>query len=159
VTVDPPFSNLDLISCRDILTWFQPELQKKLLSLFHYALRPAESFCWAPRNGRALLQSLHPLLAKAHIYARNSVLTGRVVASGDRGASPKVLSAATAISTPMQVPGAALAWRKSEAGRLLLLAKYGPAGVVINQNFEIVQFRGHTDPFLKPVHGTANPIC
>ena len=40
VVVDPPFSNLDLISCRNVLIYLGPALQRKVLPLFHYALRP-----------------------------------------------------------------------------------------------------------------------
>ena len=37
---DPPFSNLDIVSCRNVLIYFKPELQKKILPIFHYALKP-----------------------------------------------------------------------------------------------------------------------
>jgi chemotaxis methyl-accepting protein methylase len=50
VIMDPPFTKLDILICRNLLIYLTPELQKKLLPLFHYSLNPAASCFWAARR-------------------------------------------------------------------------------------------------------------
>jgi len=77
---DPPFSQLDLISCRNVLIYLNADLQKKLVPLFHYALRPGGFLFLGPSEGVAqsteLFQSLDK---KSRIFRRKDTLTRPVV--------------------------------------------------------------------------------
>jgi two-component system CheB/CheR fusion protein len=153
LVADPPFSNLDLISCRNVLIYLGPELQRKVFPVFHYALQP---------NGFLLLGALETTGAhgalfevvdkRARIYTRKPVLTRPVVPLG-------FLSALKPEAPAAGVPGGrgmpALAEIQRQADRVML-AHYSPPGVVVNRDMEVLQFRGHTGPYLEHAHGEAS---
>lgn len=154
---DPPFSRMDLISCRNVLIYLSPVLQKKVIPIFHYALKP---------NGFLLVGSTEGLLGsgadifdladrKSKIYQKKAVpspvtfgmtLTSHIPperaldkpAPGVREEEPK---------TPLDV--------QREADRLLL-SKYVPSAVVVNEDLEILQTRGRTNRYLELPTGRAS---
>ena len=70
---DPPFSNLDLISCRNVLIYLGPTLQRKVMPVFHYALRPAGLLMLGASETIGAFPELFSLLdKKAKIYAKKA---------------------------------------------------------------------------------------
>src|SRR6202040_3543524 len=71
VTKDPPFSNLDMISCRNFLIYVQPELQEKIISTLHYALNPSGFLLLGNAESAASYpQMFTPLNKKSKIYSK-----------------------------------------------------------------------------------------
>jgi len=142
-TRDPPFSNLDLISCRNVMIYLGPALQKRVLPVFHYALRD---------GGYLLLGTSESVGGMQDLFSRVGDLRGLYV----RRPVPRRLTIDLAGGLPR--PGGAPANRASgldaqrEADRIIL-AKYAPAGVVIDEELEVLQFRGDTGLFLAPAPG------
>jgi two-component system, chemotaxis family, CheB/CheR fusion protein len=155
---DPPFSRMDLISCRNVLIYLSPVLQKKIIPIFHYALKPGGFLLVG--NTEGLLGSGAEIFdlvdRKSKIYQKKLVpspvtfglsLTGQGPAEigGDRphrGAKDEEPA-----KTPIDV--------QREADRLLL-TKYVPSAVVINDDLEILQSRGRTSRFLELPTGRAS---
>src|SRR5262249_48137353 len=78
ITADPPFSRLDLISCRNVLIYLGPELQKRAMPIFHYALNPAGYLLLGPSETVGVFSDLFELVDKrAKIYAKK-VVPGRL---------------------------------------------------------------------------------
>ncbi len=74
VTNDPPFSNMDLISCRNFLIYVQPELQEKFMSTLHYALRPAGFLLLGNAESASSYPQLFSLVNKSSkIYLKNAI--------------------------------------------------------------------------------------
>ncbi len=152
VLADPPFSQIDLISCRNLLIYLEPALQQRVVPLLHYALKPA---------GFLLLGSSETIGSYRDLFeeadARHKCYTKKPSsrrapfgpAAGsrhDRGGSGH---------GPGRLPPARTATDVQEADRILL-ARYVPPGVVVNSDLEILQFRGDTGPYLTPAPGKAS---
>ncbi len=157
VTRDPPFSRLDLISCRNLLIYLGPVLQKRIMRVFHYALN-SEGFLLL---GSAESIGEHSDLFRA-VDVKEKVYTKKPVA----------LPLQMEFGTPAAVPPAPVGHRRQRDGTQsrartepvnfekeadrLLMSRYVPAGVVINEHMEILLFRGRTGPYLEPAPGEAS---
>ncbi len=147
---DPPFSRVDLISCRNLLIYMEPVLQQQIMALLHYALKPG-AHLWLGRSetagtSRALFDvedARHKLFSRRP-GGHAPGLPFRPALAGGK-ADPFLRAAPTA----KPVPRGDL---HKEAERVLL-AKYVPPGVVISVGMEIVQFRGDTGAYLAPPAG------
>lgn len=153
VADDPPFSQLDMVSCRNLLIYLQPSAHPRIFAIFHYALKPEGILALGSSETVALAPTLfRPIDAKHRIYAR---IAGTV--------RPPVLGI-TGAGRPR-----AVGWeagdgraRRSGAGDVqraadeLVLAAYAPAGVIVDDGFRVVQFRGRTTEFLAPASGAAS---
>lgn len=147
---DPPFSRLDLISCRNVLIYLEPMLQQQIMSRLHYALKTG-AYLW--------LGSSESVGAARTLFdvdiARHKIFTRR---PGPTPPSPRFrpgspLTSALLQSAPPVAQPQPHAELHREAERLLL-TKYAPPGVVISPEMEIVQFRGDTGAYLAPASGT-----
>lgn len=155
---DPPFSRMDLVSCRNVMIYLSQSLQKRVIPIFHYALNP---------NGFLMIGNTEGLLGagselfqmadkKQKIYRKKLVATpvtfGFSVNHQDRDAvAPE--SAAPAAKPPESIkPPLEL---QREADRLLL-SRYAPPAVVVNDHMEILQTRGRTGTFLELAPGKAS---
>ena len=88
VTRDPPFSRLDLISCRNLLIYLAPAAQQRVMQIFHYALRPRGFLMLGPSESVGHSSVFFELLDKNNrIYTRKATAAGVVPSSG-RGATP-----------------------------------------------------------------------
>ncbi len=141
---DPPFSKLDLISCCNVLIYLGPVLQRKVLSVLHYALKPAGFLVVGPS------ESIGTLCESFHQVGKTHKIYGLRPATGDP--EPR-------LSEGRLAEGRALLPRKSAEGRdgldvlreadRLVLAEHGPPGAVIDDAMRIVQVRGRTAPYLE----------
>ncbi len=155
---DPPFSRMDLVSCRNVMIYLSQALQKRVIPIFHYALNP---------NGFLMIGSTEGLLGagselfeiadkKQKIYRKKLVSTPMSFGfslghadSGSDGSETPVPPAKPPDSTKAPIE------LQREADRLLL-ALYTPPAVVVNDQLEILQSRGHTGPFLELPPGKAS---
>jgi two-component system CheB/CheR fusion protein len=149
VIKDPPFYNLDLISCCNVLIYFGPVLQKKALSTFHYALKPGGILMLGPSESVSpLSQAFLPLGKKLKLYVnqpRVSLLNAQSLAAGPlRG---KEASTASVGGGGREAPNI------QKIGERVLLTQYAPAAVIVNDALNIVHVRGETGPYLQLASG------
>ncbi|MEN9575236.1 MAG: hypothetical protein RL514_3091 [Verrucomicrobiota bacterium] len=159
VIKDPPFSRLDLLSCRNLLIYLGAELQKKLIPLFHYALKPDGWLFLGTSEGVGDHDALFRVLnRKAKIFQRKAELPGQSRASFNRFASPSVVMDTTAQPTSLRSPAKSPA-REGQTLREMtertLLAQVIAAGALVNAHGDILYLHGRTGLFLEPSPGEA----
>ena len=145
---DAPFARMDFISCRNVLIYMEPYLQKKAISTFHYALNDKGFLLLGKSETTGSASDLFVAVNKNDkLYSRKnssrslmSILPERV----SRTIAPTEKNMKTKENKKED-------FQKSADD--LLLSKYSPAGVVVNDVLEIVQFRGSTGPYLEPSPG------
>jgi len=151
VIMDPPFTRLDLLICRNLLIYLTPELQKKLLPLFHYSLNPGGVlFLGSAETVSAVSHLFDPLNLKARLFRRSeSVLSAEPVAF-----PPSFVPASpgSAKEPAMSKPEANL---QSLADQLLL-QQFSPPAVLTNDKGDILYISGRTGRYLEPAAGKAN---
>ena len=149
---DPPFSRLDLITCRNTLIYFGAELQKRIVPIFHYALNQPGFLMLGRTETLPGFASLFSVVDRANkIFARRPAI-GRVGISFPTGSQAPNRGGAPARATG--AGGTALEVQR-EVDQILL-SRFAPAGVIVDDNFDIVQFRGRTGAYLEPAPGQAN---
>ncbi|AGY56565.1 chemotaxis protein CheB [Gloeobacter kilaueensis] len=149
---DPPFSRLDLISCRNVLIYFSPALQRKALLTFHYSLKP-DGFLLlgsteTPGDSSGLFTQID---RKQKLYARKLVPSRLPVEIIPNTALATVPSSERRISDEV-----ASDFNLQQEADRLILDRYSPAGVVINTDLDILHYRGEIGPFIKPAAGRAS---
>ena len=152
-TQDPPFSRLDLISCRNVLIYFGTSLQKKVLPIFHYALRPGGFLLLGASESIGSFEALFAAADKKNrIFSKKggSPPTAPESQTAPSLAGPKRPPQLTHAGPPAKPPDL-----KAATDRILL-RKYNPAAVVIDQEMTILHFRGDTGPYLQPLPGKAS---
>ncbi|MFP2906710.1 chemotaxis protein CheB [Pyxidicoccus sp. 3LFB2] len=147
---DPPFSRLDLVTCRNVLIYFTPALQKRVLATFHYCLNTPGFLLLGNTESIAGSSQLFSSVSKTHkLLARTE---GPSKLRFSRG--PEFLPADTQVHGRAAVaPSTSPPPDSTRRVDRLLLSRYAPPGVVLNDKLEIVQFRGHTGPYLEPAPG------
>lgn len=149
---DPPFSRLDLISCRNVLIYLGTPIQKKILPVFHYGLKPTG---FLMLGSSETIGDFHNLFTQCDI--KNKIYAKKL--SSNRlnvGIIPNSYSSTT-IKPPTHVtePIASDIEIQQEADRIVM-SQYAPAGIVIDTNMDILQFRGQTSSYLEPAPGKAS---
>jgi two-component system CheB/CheR fusion protein len=153
---DPPFSRIDLISCRNLLIYLEPGLQKHIMLTFHYALKlKGFLFLGASESIGPSTELFEPVDKKHKIYFKKPHSTPVLSLQF----APKHPASKKAIPTPK--PSAEQeGWpietsAQREADRVALV-RYSPASVLVNADWQVLQFRGDTSPYLKPPTGRAS---
>ena len=144
---DPPFAKMDLISCRNVLIYMESFLQKKALTTFHYALNENGYLLLGKSETVAPASDLFVSFRKADkLYSRKSVpakISPVAADLNDRASTDKP-------DQPGSRPGRDDFQKSADD---VLLARYTPSGVVINEQMDILQFRGSTGAWLEPSPG------
>jgi two-component system CheB/CheR fusion protein len=155
---DPPFSKLDLVSCRNVLIYFGHTLQRRLIQTFNYALRPNGYLLLGATETIREFTGLFTLVdRKAKFYAKTAATTPVHFDLPHR--LPPSLEAAGRSELTATGPAHLERWTDLELQRTvdrLVLARYGPPGLVINESLEVLQFRGTTSPFVDVTPGPAS---
>jgi two-component system CheB/CheR fusion protein len=141
---DPPFSKLDLISCCNVLIYLGTLLQRKVMSILHYALKPKGFLVLGPSESVGMFSDVFQQVEKRHKIYRSLTASGAPVLEFGEGHYSKGLAG----SSGRAVEAQARPDVQSEADRLLL-AEYAPAGVIIDDAMNIVDVRGRTGPYLE----------
>jgi two-component system CheB/CheR fusion protein len=151
VIKDPPFTKLDIISCRNMLIYLESQLQNKLIALFHYSLNPGGILVLgsAETSGNDL-NLFTPINNKLRIYQRNfssipSDLIDFPSSFSYSKTTIKEKQMAVKISENIQT-----------LTEQMLLQQYAPASVLVNDKGDIIFINGRTGKYLEPAAGRAN---
>ena len=150
---DPPFSQMNLVACRNLLIYIQPTLQKKIIPILHYALKPSGFLVLGSSESISAFPELFSTIdKKLKIYGKKPTASrlphefAQSYLPQNRGPS---LPAETMKSHDLPERELDV---QAEANRVVL-KDHSPSGVVINSAMEVVQFRGRTAPYLEPAPG------
>jgi two-component system CheB/CheR fusion protein len=148
---DPPFTRVDLITCRNMLIYFEPALQQKIIPAFHYALKPDGFLVLGSSESVGQFHNLFNTVEKTHrIYSKKPASNWPRF---DR--PPAMVPGKKGLLQPApQTVEVSAADVQKEADRLVL-QKYSPPGVLINADGEVLQFRGDMSHYLKLPTGKA----
>ncbi|MET0266210.1 MAG: chemotaxis protein CheB [Duganella sp.] len=154
VALDPPFSRMDVISCCNLLIYLDTGLQRRVLRHFHYALKPQGYLILGPaenadEDGQYFKRSENNLRM---LYQR---------AMPARGSLDLVLGGSSAAKLQNRIPEASPSLfldhtqvqRKADG---LLLSRFAPASILVDDRLNIIQFRGQTSPYLEHASGSAS---
>lgn len=154
VILDPPFTKIDLIACRNLLIYFDATLQRRLIPLFHYSLRGGGVLLLGSAETVGRFGNLfRPIQSNLRLYQRqddapsggpeflmksfpplSKVVRENLVSSTDHTSSDNLQAAADQV----------------------MLQVYAPASVVINSEGDILYISGRTGKYLEPAAGKAN---
>ena len=156
---DPPFSKLDLLSCRNLLIYLGAKLQKQLLPLFHFALKPDGWLVLGTSEGVGDHEALFRTFdRKAKIFQRKTESPAWSHASFNRFASPSLVMDTTAQPNSLRRPTTSPA-REGQSLREItertLLAQVIAVGALVNARGDILYLHGRTGMFLEPSPGEA----
>jgi len=144
---DPPFSQLDLIACRNVLIYLNADLQKKLVPLFHYALRPGGFLFLGPSEGVAQSTELFESIdKKSRIFRRKDTMSRPLVEF-----PLSVRGAAQVLPMPPSSPpesGSGTRERVGAAFERAILQDHAPASAVINERGEVLFVAGPLAKYL-----------
>jgi two-component system, chemotaxis family, CheB/CheR fusion protein len=152
VITDPPFSRVDLISCRNLLIYLSPELHKRCIPQFHHALNPTGYLILGPAESVGMFDELFDLVDKKNkIYAKKMVATSRSAPLADYQGPLFTRRAVRSISPE----AATLGEQMVRSADHIMLNAYAPAAVVIDHDLHVHQFRGRTEFYLQHQAGPA----
>ena len=148
---DAPFAKLDLISCRNVLIYLDPYLQKKAFSTFHYALLPSGTLFLGKSESTSHAPGLfEPLIKNFNIFSRQDSINAKVPISRERIGNESTSTKERPAKKELSIPDF------QKAAESILFKTYTPAGVIVNENKEIIHFHGNTGAFLLPPQGKPN---
>lgn len=146
---DPPFTKLDLISCRNLLIYFGAQVQKQLLPMFHYALKPGGLLLLGSAESIGNFGHLFsPLNNKARLFQR----LDRVLPIAELAFPGKV----SQMTAPVLVSSGS---DEGDLGQLtdqLIQQNFSPAAVLVNADGDILYISGRTGKYLEPAAGKTN---
>ena len=153
VVTDPPFSKLDLISCRNLLIYMGSKLQKKLLPLFHYSLNNGGFLFLGTSETIGEFSDLFATIdRKVKIYQRRETpMTGAVAME----ILPLTFPPKAVDVDEHMIPRRVVLRSNKELAEKALLDIYSAAGVLINEKGDILYFHGSTARYLEPPIGEA----
>src|ERR1051326_4271180 len=151
--VDPPFSNLDMITCRNVLIYLDAALQRKIMPVFHYALRP---------SGFLVLGTSETVGASSDLF---SVVNKKQKIYAKKPSYIQATFPAHKTLRQSQIPEQRLAPAPHADFRTpdlhaqvdkLLLRDFGPGAVLVSSDFDVLHFRGRTTDYLEHPPGAAS---
>ena len=155
LVIDPPFSKLDLISCRNLLIYLGGDLQKKLIAMFHYALNPNGMLFLGTSETIGEFSDLFATLERKHkLYQRREdfqgaqrAALGRFLSSPSRkDAGPAVASGNTALTTKLSLRALT---------EQALLQQMDKVGALVNAQGDVLFLHGRSGMYLEPMPGEA----
>ncbi len=151
VIKDPPFSKLDLISCRNLLIYMGGGLQRKLFPLFHYALNPdGMLFLGTSETVGEFVDLFATLDRKSKLYQR------REEAGAHHKGFPRVLPQDGPVARPSGKTPGEIKVPMRELTERALLRQYAPPSAVVNERGDILYLQGRTGKYLEPAPGEAS---
>jgi two-component system CheB/CheR fusion protein len=151
IIMHPPFTKIDVLTCRNLLIYLDSELQKKLIGLFYYSLNPDGLMLLGSSESLGTQSPLFTTVeSKLKLYKRsNTTSTPELIDF------PSSFSRANMSNTENQMPGKIPANIQTPAEQLLL-QQFSPPAVLVNENGDIVYISGRTGKYLEPAVGKAN---
>jgi len=152
VLLDPPFTKLDIVSCRNLLIYLEPDLQQKLITLFHYSLNPGGVLILGTAETLASQKELFaPMDQKLRVFRRREVLVPKGTPAGVPAWRFPVFS-----SAKEEAKGSSTAPSLATLADQALLQRFSPAAVLVNEKGDILYISGRTGKYLEPATGQAN---
>jgi len=149
VTKDPPFSKLDLVSCRNLMIYLDTTLQKKMIPIFHYTLNPGGTLLLGTSETIGEFTDLFaPIDSKWKVYQRKEGFSSGIVDYSKGIADER--SEGTGPEAGQQLPAPSDIQALAEKA---ILDGYAPSGVLVNDKYEILHFVGRTEKYLVPPTG------
>ncbi len=147
---DPPFIRLDLLTCRNVLIYLSPELQQRLLPLFHYSLNPGGClFLGSAESGGNAPDLFTPLRGKSKLFQRAASVPAKMASAFPL---PPLVPRGTRREPQMPPPPINLQGLADQ----VLLQRFAPAAVLASAAGDILYVSGHTGKYLEPAMGKAN---
>jgi two-component system CheB/CheR fusion protein len=147
---DPPYSRLDLLTCRNVLIYMEPVLQKRIMSIFHYALKPSGFLVLGKSESISGFSELFtPVGRKRKIYSKKS-------SSNRPGLDLPAANPQQAAAQGGQGPDSESHFDVQKEADRIIMTQYAPAGLVIGDDLQILHFRGNVAPYLSPSPGQAS---
>jgi PAS domain S-box-containing protein len=159
---EPPFSRMDLISCRNVMIYLEAGLQKKVIPMFHYALKKGGFLFLGASESVGGFGELFAQAYKGHkIFVRKMAAARAFQLPVKQGPGERAARATRAL--PTRVPPNGAGARDAPVGELdaereadrVTVNQFAPPGVLIGPDFQILQFRGRTGAFLEAPAGKA----
>ncbi len=151
IVMHPPFTKIDILSCRNLLIYMEPELQKKMVGLFYYSLNPEGIMILGTSESLGTQSHLFtPLDLKCKIFKRANTLL-----APDLLDFPASFSRTKSVHIEKEIVPTSAQSIQTLADQLLL-QKFSPAGVLLNETGDIIYISGHTGKYLEPAVGKAN---
>ncbi|MDP3824808.1 MAG: chemotaxis protein CheB [Burkholderiales bacterium] len=154
VILDPPFTKLDLLSCRNLMIYFNATLQMRLMPLFSYSLRPGGALLL---GGSETVGSSHalftPLSLQSRLYWRNE--TALPAGSVEFPVLARLPASRLSKESKVSPPATPTANLQSHAEHVLL-QEFSPAAVLVNEQGDVVYINGSVGKYLEPASGKAN---
>jgi chemotaxis methyl-accepting protein methylase len=148
--MDPPFTKLDILSCRNLLIYLAPEMQKKLIPLFHYCLTSGGILLLGSAESVGTFTDLFsPLNGKWRIFRRTEAVLRTEPIEFPTAFAPPLPAGASprAVAPPPSLQAMA---------DQLMLESYAPPAVLVNDKGNILYVSGRTGKYLEPAAGKAN---
>jgi two-component system CheB/CheR fusion protein len=153
VIMDPPFTKLDIVSCRNLLIYLSPEVQRRLVPLFHYTLNPGGIlFLGSAETIGAFASHFVPLDGKTRLYRRLETAPGGPIDFPDSFV-PRLRPAPAGAQPEAETKASA---RLPILADRVLLQRFSPAGVLVNERGDILYVSGRTGKYLEAQAGKAN---
>ena len=162
---DPPFSRMDLISCRNLLIYLEPSVQQKALPMFHYALKPhGFLILGASESASGFTDLFQPVDRKHKIFSKRSAPTPAFQMPARKEQTERTPPSPLprlpirplgplGVEPPENVRGELNAQREADR---IAVTQFAPPGVLINDDCHVLQFRGPTGAYLEPPAGRAS---
>jgi len=150
---DPPFSQLDLISCRNVLIYLGPSAQQRVLPALHYGLKP---------EGLLILGSAESIGSRSDLFdvveSENKIFSKKVVPGQFNMTlpDPRSFEQIPPLLAPMELPAVSKFAQIEIRATRMLRELYAPPGVTINDSMQILHFHGQTSRYLEPPTGEAS---
>src|SRR5262249_17965896 len=153
---DPPFSHIDLVSCRNVLIYLSQTLQKRVIPIFHYALNPGGFLMVG--NTEGLVGTGPDLFELAHkkwkIYRKKAVMTPVVFGIQPEHFNGRIAAPDSEV-LPVKPEGVRTPIDLQREADRLLLTRYVPAAVLVTTDLEVLQTRGQASRYLEVPSGKA----
>lgn len=154
VILDSPFTRLDFLSCRNLLIYFNAALQRRLIPLFHYSLRPGGVLLLGASETVGPGQThFTPLSAKSRLYRRSAHALD--AGAFDFPVNLRWTAHRSQKDSSLPQPTPPVANLQALADQVLL-QEFAPAAVLVNEGGDIVYISGRTGRYLEPAAGRAN---
>lgn len=150
---DPPFSQMNLVACRNLLIYLGPALQSKIMPILHYALRPSGFLLLGNAESVAAFPNLFAPADKKHKIFFKKTVGSRLHYDFSANRYPRETTIPTETK---EQRGISMELDKQNEADRIVLKRFGPPGVIINENMEILQFRGPIAPYIEPAPGRAS---
>ena len=149
--MDPPFTKLDLLSCRNLLIYLAPEMQKKLFPLFYYSLNPGGIlFLGSAETIGTFTELFTPLCGKSRLFWRSESALGAELVEFPSSFSTLSPGGPEMRRDPKPSPSL------QTLADQLVLQRYAPPAVLVNEKGDIFYISGRTGKYIEPAAGKAN---